>query len=415
MAAALAVVLIVLAFHVTFLALSRNLGSARAVLFSIICLVVTCGVTYLRYRVSIVDSASDEWTSDTYRYLLYGSALEIDPATALRSLLLEDGTSGVITISSVLLRILGGSWFAVFLAGSLFGYIGAIFLVKAIFCVRPDANVFYAYAVVLYPSVLYWSSSFGKEAFSLFAIGLATFSIARATAKTSSTRSSTDHLKPKSAGITFLLSVFISWAVRPQVSVLIIVATVAAYLLFSNLKSRVRALSVGAMICGILGAFVLWRAGVISDSFGIFEDMTTRLDRTSIGDAQIGSGRREGLAGLLVGIFTALTRPFPWEGGIGGLGSSLDIPLMFIAVVQIWKAKRKFANASTNAARTIIFSLIIIAVLFVPLASYGNLGLLVRMRSLIIGPLIVVLAILPALKMQDKSSKTVEAAKRVND
>lgn len=347
----------------------------------------TLVVTAVRYQIAVGGSAYEALTSDTFRYLLYGRARWVNGEAIAEGLTTRDGTTGTITLSQIGFLVLGDQWFAVFLAGSLFGLLGCWLVAATIRVVIPGASVGFAFIACLFPSVLYWSSSFGKEAFSMLAVGLAAHALAR--------RSTGSAGRTPLTGLVGLLAaVTIAWTVRPEVAVLIIGAAVAAWLAVRPAPDGGMRRSVVAL--GLVGAplgIIVASAAGFSDPFGLLDDLTSRHERTSIGDAQIGAARPAGVTGLLLGIPTAVFRPLPWEAGLAGLGSSLDTVIILYALYVLWHARGRLGALDTASSRLLIFALGVALVLFGPLAGYGNLGLLARMRSMLIPALIIVIAI----------------------
>lgn len=364
-------------------------------------LAATIVVTGLRFQIAVGGSEYEALTSDTFRYLLYGRQRWLADEAILSGLAARDGTAGTITLSQIAFFLFGDHWFAVFLAGSLAGLVGTWLIAATIKILLPTSGVILAFVVSLFPSVLYWSSSFGKEAFSLLGVGLAAHALAR--------RSTGAHSRQPFVGAGGLAAgIGVAWIVRPEVAFLIAGAAIAGWAAVRpGPRPGIRRAVMTVGVIGVPAVVVVATATGYSDPLGLIDDLTTRHERTSLGGSQIGLSRPTGLAGLVVGIPTAILRPFPWEAGLGGLGSSLDTILIVMAAATMWGARRRLSHLDLPRMRLLVFSLTIILVLFGPLAGYGNLGLLARMRSLTIPALLVALAIARSTRPVNEQRRSV--------
>lgn len=370
----------------SFALLRNHMSESVALTFAFVSSVATLLIGVFRYDIAVSASTGVEWTSDTYRYLQYGQQSALAGENPIILLLSNDGTAGMIGLSHVAFRLID-SWLFVYLLGCFIGLFGSLFFLKAILIAKKQVPLRYAYLLVLFPSVVYWSSSFGKEAFSLFSLGLATLAIVRVHNLKETSNSGF------SGWFSLGLALFIAYVTRPEIAALIGVGVVAA-VVFTRPNPpyiKVRPLAWTVLIFPFLLSIAI--ALNFEDPFGVMEGLTGRSERTSIGDSQIVTSQYGGVVGVLLGIPTAVFRPFPWEAGIGGLGSSLDTLLILIALRKLFLSVRGIKSFGGSESRLFVFCAVAILSLFVPLAEYGNLGLLARMRSLLIPFVILVLII----------------------
>lgn len=371
---------------------NRPFGHTFAIGIISVSIAATLIVTVVRYHVAISNAGYEELTSDTFRYLAYGRERWLTDTSCCGSAMAGDGTEGTLALSQLGFIILGDVRFAVFLAGSLIGLVGSWLFAISVKIIRPGSSIVYAFLFTLLPSPLYWSSSFGKEAFSQFAMGLAVLGLVILWRQ--------PHSHTRFLGLASLCTaVLIAWIVRPEIAILIVAAAVVASVVVvdgTTPKLR-RGLFFGTVLT-LLIAFVLITIGVLNDPLGLVNDLVGRHDRTSLGESQLGAGRPAGIIGLAVGLPTAVFRPLPWEGGLAGLGSSLDTVVIAITVTRLWRYRAAWRSPRVAPARIIMFALVVVIVLFAPLAGYGNLGLLVRMRSLTVPLLLTIIALTPSLK-----------------
>ncbi|WP_127573411.1 hypothetical protein [Georgenia faecalis] len=362
-------------------------------------LFATVVTTVFRYNVAVSGSEYDALTSDTYRYLAYGAARWTAGAPPLELLASGDGTTAVIGISQLAFTAFGDTWLGVFLFGSLLGLVGGWLSTAALFVIRPRAPLFFAYALCVFPSVLYWSSSFGKESMTRLGLGLSLLGLAGLWR-----RQGGSVLISAASLATGLLIVAV---IRPEIALLTLGAGAVATISVTRPSKRddgvprLRAqfLLVSTIIAPVV-MLVSASIGGINGPPGLVEDLLLRHERTSIGEAQIGSSRPGGPLGLLLGVPTALFRPFPWEAGISGLASSLDTAVILAALAASWRFRRDWRLPKSTPGRMIVFAVVFGLGITAALAGYGNLGLLVRMRSLMIPSLLLIVALLPSLGAQ---------------
>src|SRR5699024_3660128 len=154
-----------------------------------------------------------------FRYRMHGQVRVNENAPIVGDLLTSDGTLRTIILSKLSFEALGPSLIAVFFLGSLSGLVGTWLIFAAVHDVSPRVPIMYSYGICLFPSVLYWSSSFGKESFSVLAMGLVTWGAA---GLWSDLR--TYHRAVRWAGV--FVGVSLAGVVRPQIAVMLVIAAV---------------------------------------------------------------------------------------------------------------------------------------------------------------------------------------------
>lgn len=362
---------------------SRYYQAAVAALLVSVVLSVKFVVTVFRYVVAIAGSENVNHTSDTFRYLQYGEELVRTGGNLADRFFAGDETDRVIVVSAAAHTVFGGSWISVYFFGAFLGAI-AMFVLWGVACevfqgVRPA----YALLFCLFPSVLYWTSSFGKESLTLFGLSIGVYGFM---------------LIWRSAGglswvgaVLVISSFLVLFSFRVEVALLLSFAAIGSILSVGRKAVGSGRSELSPTRVGLVAVLLLMLAVVIPAVFGVgstglSDNLTGRYENTSIGDSQIGSDRPDGLGGLIFGIPTAVFRPFPWESGVAGLVSSLDTLVILAAGYCCMGLLRLRTDSlfGPTATRVLGVSVFVSLGLFAALAGYGNLGLLVRMRSMVI-------------------------------
>lgn len=361
-------------------------------------------VTLFRFYIAVEGSEGVELTSDTYRYLAYGELAASSQDIIGELLVSGDETERVIAFSGMLFMLLGDSWASVYLLGSILGLFAMWITFGSILKIFRHVPTFYGYALCLFPSSLYWSSSLGKESLTLFGLSLGAFG-AVTFWRPERRHSKLLGLFSICVGLAVLLSV------RSEIGILFGLALLAAVFVAPGVQG---APGRGELRTSRLWVFVFVVPGLLLvlpalgyGTSGIADNLLNRHENTNIGESQVGASRPEGILGLALGVPISVFRPFPWEAGIGGLVSSLDTPVLVAATVSAFRSYSLFQGRARDlpVVRYWIFSGVVVLGLFAALAGYANLGLLVRMRSMCI-PFVLSILFVWALARKGKSGSS---------
>lgn len=376
--------------------LSRWLPPAKAAAFVFWTVAAKSAVVGFRYYVAIGGSANIELTSDAYRYLSFGQQFAESGDSFSSVFLFGDETDRVVALSAAAFRVFGDSWLGVYVAGSFLSLIAMWLFWSALLRLQDTVPMWFGYTLCLFPSTLYWASSFGKESFTLFGVALGVYG---ATSFWGSRRG----VSGVCGAFLIIIGVSVLVVVRAELAVLLVIALVSAMFAVqpSSGDRRIGAMSYGRLVTvfAVLPLALLAGPQLIGwGGAGLAENLFGRYENTSIGSSQLGEDRPGGIAGLVVGIPVAIFRPLPWEGGVTSLASSLDTVLIMIAVVSAVKVFRMLMSGRLPLmhGRVLLTSSVLVLGLFAALAGYGNLGLLVRMRSMAI-PLLLIIVLLYVL------------------
>ena len=311
--------------------------------------------------------------------------------TGLSSL---SGTDFIRFFTGVIYTVTGPSIYAGFLLYSWLAFWGMFFLYQAFTIAVPDGNRrSYARLLFFLPSMLYWPSSIGKEAWMLFALGLA----AKGTARL---------LTGRTWGGLVLAGtgLWLATLVRPHVGGMAALGLLVAYLLARpprrlgmlgaviKLFGLAVLLVVAVVLLGQIQRYLLDKG--IDPAEGVNSVLAESARRTSGG----GSGFQApststSLLGLPYATVTILFRPFPFEAhnaqaAVIALESTLLLCLTVARSRTIWRAVRHLRRWPYVA-----FVVVYTAGFVVAFASISNFGILARERVQLLPFFFVLLAV----------------------
>lgn len=366
-------------------------------------LIAKLGATLFRYWVTF-DAYG---TGDAGAYHQSGVVLaekirggEVSVITGLTS---ETGTAFIERITGIVYAVFGSSLLGGFVVFAWMGYVGLLLFVRAAMIAVPGLlGRRYAMFVFFAPSLLYWSSSIGKEATVLPFLGLATYGGARL-------------LIGRWGGVSLPLTALgIAGAafVRPHFAAMW-VAGLALALLVGFLTGRTKRGILGRI--GTLGLAVLAVAGLSLVAAATLEyldppedDATTTapisdrvsdiFDETERRTSQGGSGfdviTISGPQDYPVAVARTLTRPAIVEvESFAELLPAVEMTVLLVLAVVSW---RRIVNLPVLVLRVpyLVLVLIVLVMFGVAFTRIGNLGVLTRQRSLVM-PLFLVPYCLP--------------------
>jgi hypothetical protein len=297
--------------------------------------------------------------------------------------------------------IFGVTEMGAFIVFSWFAFLGQYFFYRAFRIAVPGGDrTRYGRLIFLFPSVLFWTATIGKDAIIFFGIGLASLGIARAFAK-------------RRGGFVILaIALVVIMAVRPNIALTIFVGLVPAYLVGRAPRGKKRKLGsrvVGVALLLVIGSLLVPRAqhflGISNFSL---TSINNRLKRVSSDTSNAGSqnfGTTASSANtptviddplrLPLDVVTVLYRPFPYEAPtIVTLAASLESLFLVALTAASWR--RVLAAARRISKRPYIgFSLFYTAVFIATFASVGNFGILARERVQTLPAYFVLLAAVP--------------------
>lgn len=302
----------------------------------------------------------------------------------------KQGTQWMELITTALYTVIGPSPLAAFAIFASFAFWGQYFLFKAFRTALPEGNhKRYAVLVLLLPSLLYWPSSIGKEAWLMFFVGVTALGAAYLFAHR---RHAIPLLLVGAAGASLL---------RPHLAVLLFAALFVAQLF------RPTAVRSTGILSKVAGVFVLGAAAFVltsqSASFLGIDDLSWQAvsdsvdsasEQASEGNSSFESTPIQSPADIPSAVITVLFRPFPFEAhNAQMLMQGLEGVLLIVLVVRSWPRIRRLPSLlRTNPYVT--FCVVYVACFIWAFSGFGNFGILARQRVLMI-PFFVILLALP--------------------
>lgn len=316
------------------------------------------------------------------------------------------GTPFIRLVTGLVYIVTKPTIFGGFVVFSWLSFLGLFFFYKAVVVGFPEANHRrYAYLVFFLPSMLYWPSSIGKEAWICFGLGLASYGIALV-------------LRHQVIGYPVAgLGLLATAGPRPHITVLCTVALGMAYVLRRR-SWRESALGPVSKVVGI-GVMLVAGVVVVSKAASFFEvDSVTSGSVTSVldfADLQSGQGgseyeavRVKSPAEFPNAVLAVLFRPWPWEAGnaqalIASAEGTMLLMLGAAALPRLVHLPRYVLQVPYVA-----YALTYTIMFVIAFSSIGNFGILTRQRTQVL-PMLLVLLVLPAEQARlDEHVPTVE-------
>jgi hypothetical protein len=324
------------------------------------------------------------------------------------------GTEFISFFTGITYTITGPSIFAGFLLYSWLAFGGMFYLYRAFTIAIPDGRKrSYARLLFFMPSMLYWPSSIGKEAWMLFTLGLAAFGTARLLTG-----------RPWRGMALAGVAMWLAAIVRAHVSGMVVLGLVVAYL-FARPPRRLGALgpamkmvALAALLVVAVGLLGRTQSYLLEKGIDPQDGVTGVLAETGRRTSQGGSGFEApstgaSLAKLPFAAVTILFRPFLFEvhnaqAAITALESTLLLALVLARRRAIWQAVRHLRRYPYVA-----FILVYSALFVVAFSSIGNFGILARERTQLL-PFFLVLLAVPASRARPAATPAPTRDRRVD-
>lgn len=331
----------------------------------------------IRYYVieGVYRGVGDSTGYDQWGQRLAPQFLDLDFTVELgRSVL---GTGFLRYLTGLVYVVVGSHQFSGFLVFGFFSFLGVYLMFRAFGMAVPDADLRrYALLAFLWPSMIFWPSSVGKDSWMLLCIGVSCYGIARILT-----------LRPGGfliAGVGLAGVV----AVRPHVAILLGAAIVPAY--FLRRSNRTSPLAPAAKAIGLVVLLVGFAVvAAQAERFFGFED----LDSGSVEEVLVETQGRTSQGGSAYtpvvvrnplqypwAVVTVLVRPFPTEADNGQmLFTSLE---GFVLLLLIGLSIPRLGSIRQLATRHsyVVFLAVYVAMFCFAFAAMGNFGILARQR-----------------------------------
>jgi hypothetical protein len=311
------------------------------------------------------------------------------------------GTNFVKLLTGVVYTVTPATEISGFLMFSWVGFLGFVLFWRAFRLAVPEGDSRkYALLVLLLPSLVYWPSSIGKEAWMMLALGITAYGAARvAIARTSS-------------GLAcILLGTAAIIGVRPHVAICLFAGLTALMLVVCTQWKRMQrpVVPMIALLVLFLAANVVVQQtkkylGVESLTQ---EAVTRTLDeatrRSSQGGSEFTPVRVNNPIKFPLGFGTVFYRPFPIEvHNPQQLIASLEGLILLAATMLSWRSLASIPRR-LRASPYLAYALAFIVAFVVAFSAFSNFGLLARQRTQVL-PLYLVFLALPSLKQPARTA-----------
>jgi hypothetical protein len=311
------------------------------------------------------------------------------------------GTGFIDIVTGVTYWLIGPTKIGGFIFFSWLGFWGLLLFYRAFCIALPECDNFrYALLVFFMPSMIFWPSATGKDAWMMFALGLCANGVARI------------HVR-KPFGFPVLgLGILASVMARPHVTVIVMVALCASYLFRRTDKqspigpvAKVAGIVVIIAVTGVIlrQAEGYLKVDSLTNTSTITELQDYTREQTTQGHSEFQTPKKGGLSSLPLGIVTLLFRPFPWEAHSGqSLFASLEGVFLIILCVR---GRRRLMNTFRLGRRhAYIFFALVYSLIFVyAFSAIGNFAIVGRQRAQLF-PFVFVFLALPARERVRKRS-----------
>jgi len=291
------------------------------------------------------------------------------------------GTNLIIAIGACLFSVIGPSLAGAMVLFAMISFWGQFLFYRAFVLAFPTANKRAAALLLfLFPSLVFWTSAFGKDALMTLAIGLTSYGIAR--------RFDTK------GWVAILIGLPMATLVRPHVGAFVAVSLFASYLIADITYGR-----------KIIGLKLLLFPFFLATSLVIVTYSKSSLELNSVEDAramseyshlhnQIGGsafGEDESIGTRLAQAPLLMFRPFPWEvnNWTAVLASCEGFALLLFILHSRGDLVRLFLSARSTPL--VIFAICFVAIFSAVFSvAMSNFGLLARQRVMVL-PLVLAL------------------------
>ena len=326
--------------------------------------------------------------SDSTGYLAAGKAIASnfwDRDASLASLVPKGiGTRFTEGLTGIVQLITGRSDLGSFMVFSMFAFVGIVCLVEAARLGLGDRiNVRgYAMLVLFLPSMLFWSAGVGKDAWMLLGVGF----MALGAAKVLSGRQRIDSV------FWLGLGVVTTAAIRPHITLLMLGSFVLALVLRSRkVRNTTELFGMLLLVLVIVGLTVFASSRAVELIPTLKDGVSgaqVQLDKTATktltGGSQVDSLRSNSPAQYPTALFTVLFRPTLLEASspqaaLSALESTVLLVFLFLRRRNIMEGLRRL-----RALPYLLMALCFCALFAVVWSNVGNLGIIVRQRTMIL-------------------------------
>lgn len=297
------------------------------------------------------------------------------------------GTGFIEILTGIIYTLTGSTRLGGFLVYSWLGFWGLYLFYRAFRLACPSGE-HRRYALLLFflPSMLFWPSSIGKEAWMTLCLGSFAYGAARLVAH-------------RGQVFPWIVAGTVGSAmVRPHVTLIAVASLMAGYLLTGAKRSSyARPLSKMIGIVVLIGVLA-FAFGAVQDFFRLDEErsieevLNRTQERTSKGGSEFAPPGARSPVQLPLAIFSVIFRPLPFEAGnLQAFVASLEGVFLLVLFLRRW---RRLGNLVPRRQAPYLAFVTTYSLLFTfAFSNVSNFGILARQRTQLIPLLLVVLAV----------------------
>jgi hypothetical protein len=320
------------------------------------------------------------------------------------------GTPFMENVTGVVYAMIGPSKLGGFVFFSWLGFWGLFLFYRAFTIAVPlGRHRSYAFLLFFLPSLVFWPSSIGKEAWMMFSLGVASYGVAKILS----------HQVARGV-VACAAGMWLAGMVRPHMAALIGVSLAAAVVTRKS-KAELRELAPilkgGSIVAVTVLALVLvvrtdrfLQGSGIDTSQGVTSTLTDVQSRTGEGGASFAPSILNSPARAPAAVVTVLFRPFVFEThNLQSLLAAMEgTALLIFCVLRFrwaWAAMR-----SLRRQPYVVFCLVYCVLFIVAYSSFANFGLLARERVQVYPMLLVLFSIPPSMVERTRHEQTRDVA-----
>lgn len=356
-------------------------------------LVVRLAATYYRFT-NAADGAGYHLAgvelAHSFRKLQFG----VDPKGPV------PGTGGMRIIAGVVEVFTNSNSFGTFLVFGWLGFLGCYLLYRAFVTALPNASHYrYALLVFLWPTLVVWPSSLGKDCWMLFTLGIAALGAARVL------------VRMRGGYLLLAIGLLAGSFVRPHVSLMLAIGFGIA-LLVGRRAARADAIAPAAVakIAGLvvlvaLGGYLVTKTGDLLNTSDLGTSVNVALaqnaNRTGEGGSAFHAPDPRNPLGYVESAVTIAFRPFPFEAhNAQSLIASLEALAFLLLVLTSWR-RLLTVPRRLRAEPYVTLAVVYVLIFFFAFGTIANFGILARERSMLM-PFAFVLVSIPAAAAKPK-------------
>ena len=310
------------------------------------------------------------------------------------------GTGFMRSVTGFIYAFMGSSKPGAYMIFGWLAFIGAVLLWRSFKRTVPEgSHRRYAYLLFFLPSMIYWPSALGKDAFSLFCLGLISYGVARVMS-----RGWILGLPIAAVGLVGVVYL------RPHIALVAFVGMVLAAALGKSRNPSARTPIARTLVFGILflvGTIVI---GQTQQFFGV-SSLTQETVNATLANAE-GRTLEAGSSFTPVSVTnnpanfplataTVLFRPFPFE--VGNAQSLFTAGEGVFLMWLVWRSRRRLANLwrEMRYSPYVSYCMGIVLAFIYAFSAFSNFGILARQRIQVM-PFFLVFLCLPERERKDR-------------